>query len=126
MADRGDLFNFYQKDESFTFKQGLKIIAGAARGLAYMHLMPTPVVHRDIKSGNLMITSSGRGHEEVKGKVGDCGESRRVDLSATMTETGTPLWAAVGFSACYGRVDIILSGVSHRTTRISLFSLYSM
>ena len=33
---------------------------------------------------------------EVIGKLGDCGESRRVDLDATMTQTGSPLWAAVG------------------------------
>ena len=28
------------------------------------------------------------------GKLGDCGESRRVDLNSTMTRSGSPLWAA--------------------------------
>lgn len=107
MADRGDLINFYQKDQSFTFKQGIKVVLGAAKGLAYMHSMPTPVVHRDIKSSNIMVlggegprdasrgAAAGTSGDNVHGKVGDCGESRRVDLSATMTRLGTPLWAAV-------------------------------
>ena len=46
---------------------------GVAKGLTYMHSMPTPVVHRDIKSDNIMIMEDG-----TTGKVGDCGESRRV------------------------------------------------
>ena len=46
---------------------------GAAKGLSYMHLMPTPVVHRDVKSGNIMVMEDGE-----TGKIGDCGESRRV------------------------------------------------
>ena len=73
----------------FSFEIGLKIVLGAAKGLAYMHSMPKPVVHRDIKSGNIMIMKDG-----ITGKLGDCGESRRVTLDSTMTQTGTPLWAA--------------------------------
>ena len=89
-AGGGDLEHVYQGD-AFSFKIGLKIVLGAAKGLAHMHSMPTPVVHRDIKSGNVMVMSDGE-----TGKIGDCGESRRVDLNNTMTQTGTPLWAAVG------------------------------
>ena len=89
-AGGGDLAHLY-KGDTFSFKIGLKVVLGAAKGLAHMHSMPTPVVHRDIKSGNVMVMSDG-----VTGKVGDCGESRRVDLNNTMTQTGSPLWAAVG------------------------------
>ena len=96
-AGGGDLMDLY-KGETFSFKTGLKVVLGAAKGLAYMHSMPSPVVHRDIKSGNIMVMSDGE-----TGKVGDCGESRRVDLNNTMTRTGSPLWAAVGM----GRVSNI-------------------
>ena len=56
-----------------------------------MHTMPKPVVHRDIKSMNIMVMQDQDG---ISGKLGDCGESRRVDLNSTMTSTGSPLWAA--------------------------------
>ena len=53
-----------------------------------MHSFPVPVVHRDLKSSNILVTA------EMVGKVADCGESRRVALESTMTHVGTPLWAA--------------------------------
>ena len=97
LAEGGDLMDFYmekRKGRKYSYKVALKIALGAARGLAHMHSMPTPVVHRDIKSGNIMIMSDDSGVEV--GKIADCGESRRVDLDSTMTQTGSPLWAAVG------------------------------
>ena len=93
LAEGGDLMDLYtekKEGRAYSFKAALKIVAGAAKGLAHMHAMPAPVVHRDIKSANIMIMGDG-----ITGKVADCGESRRVDLESTMTKTGTPLWAAV-------------------------------
>ena len=118
IARGGDLRGFYAKKREegskYSFKLALKIILGAAKGLAHMHSMPTPIVHRDVKSSNIMVMSEGgckggsggggsggggggsenKNYDEL-GKLGDCGESRRVDLNATMTQTGSPLWAAV-------------------------------
>ena len=54
----------------------------------YMHSFPVPIVHRDLKSTNILVTS------DKTGKVADCGESRRVTFESTMTQVGTPLWAA--------------------------------
>ena len=101
LADGGDLMDFYtekREGRPYSFVVALKIVAGAAKGLAHMHSMPVPVVHRDIKSGNIMLTSDG--DDGQMGKIADCGESRRVDLDSTMTQTGSPLWAAV--SLCTG------------------------
>ena len=95
-ADSGDLGEFYRENKGgkpYSYKAALKIVAGAAKGLAHMHAMPAPVVHRDVKSNNIMIASIGGG--ELVGKIADCGESRRVDLDSTMTKAGSPLWAAV-------------------------------
>merc|ERR1711965_1121731 len=57
-AGGGDLAHLY-KGDTFSFKIGLKVVLGAAKGLAHMHSMPTPVVHRDIKSDNVMVMSDG-------------------------------------------------------------------
>ena len=95
LAAGGDLGRYYKK-EDYEFFTALKIIAGVAKGMAYMHSMPAPVVHRDLKSANVLIMEDG-----VSAKIGDCGESRRLDLNSTMTSTGTPLWAAVGFEMIY-------------------------
>ena len=97
LADGGDLMGLYTKKgegQEYSFKLGLEIVLGAAKGLAHMHSMPTPVVHRDVKSGNILIVNDENARRKV-GKIADCGESRRVDLDSTMTRTGSPLWAAV-------------------------------
>ena len=75
LAKGGDLAQVYneKKGNAFSFEIGLQIVSGAAMGLAHMHSMPVPVVHRDIKSGNILVMEDGK-----TGKVGDCGESRRV------------------------------------------------
>jgi serine/threonine protein kinase len=90
LLPHGDLMELYKekRGRKFELKQGIKILAGAAKGLAYMHSRPIPVIHRDIKSSNIMVAGN-------TGKLGDCGESRRIDMNATMTQVGTPLWAAV-------------------------------
>ena len=102
LANGGDLMSFYMQkktEQEYSFKLALQIVLGAARGLAHMHSMPTPVVHRDMKSENIMIVNE---EEKAVGKVADCGESRRVDLGSTMTMSGSPLWAAVSYVGARG------------------------
>ena len=55
----GNLRDVYTKSEEYTFKQGLKILLGVAKGLAYMHTMPEAVIHRDVKSDNVMVMGDG-------------------------------------------------------------------
>ena len=103
LAGGGDLMDLYSKKregQEYSFKLGLEVVLGAAKGLAHMHSMPTPVVHRDVKSGNIMIVNDENAGRKV-GKIADCGESRRVDLDSTMTATGSPLWAAVSRAEDY-------------------------
>ena len=51
-AGGGDLEGLYREKhgKEYSFKLGVKIALDVARGLEYMHTMPTAVVHRDIKS----------------------------------------------------------------------------
>ena len=62
LCSNGDLCAAYKKDW-FTDAIGLKILWGCARALSYMHSFPVPIVHRDLKSTNILIT------EERVGKV---------------------------------------------------------
>ena len=64
--------------------------------MAYLHafLDPsspdkvTPIIHRDLKSSNVLVT------DKFVGKVADCGEARRKTSESTMTSTGTMHWMA--------------------------------
>ena len=87
LCSLGGLFPAYRQ-KWFTTAIGLRILWGCARALSYMHSFPVPIVHRDLKSGNILVTA------EKVGKIADCGESRRVDFESTMTQIGTPMWAA--------------------------------
>jgi serine/threonine protein kinase len=59
-----------------------------ARGMAYLHGLNPPLIHRDLKSPNIMVDS------HWVSKIGDFGLSRIKDETKTMTKCGSPLWVA--------------------------------
>ena len=52
LAEGGNLRAFYQgeTEQPFIFFIALKIVLGVAKGLAYMHNMPVPVIHRESRA----------------------------------------------------------------------------
>ena len=61
------------------------ILEDIASGLFYLHMMQPPVIHRDLTSRNILLTSS------LKAKITDMGNSRIVDvrpgqMAKTLTE----------------------------------------
>nr|UMO78490.1 Serine/threonine protein kinase [Pandoravirus belohorizontensis] len=66
----------------------LRMLRSAAKGVAYLHGLDPPIVHRDLKSGNLLVD------QDYNVKVADFGLARIKEENATMTRCGTPCWTA--------------------------------
>mmetsp|Transcript_39052 Transcript_39052/g.94427 ORF Transcript_39052/g.94427 Transcript_39052/m.94427 type:complete len:423 (-) Transcript_39052:211-1479(-) len=62
----------------------LHIIKDIARGVRFLHSSNPPVIHGDLKSGNILIDS------RFRAKLADFGMTKRKQKQAT----GTPLWMA--------------------------------
>lgn len=56
--------------------QRLQIALGIARGLVYLHSLSPPMVHRDVKSGNVLLTKVQHTDMAAVTKVADFGTVR--------------------------------------------------
>lgn len=90
----------------YSLKKALDICLDAAKGMIYIH--SADIIHRDLKSMNIMVT------DDMRGKIADYGESREQDTSQTMTSKGTAFWMApeVGIASRYdSQADVYSFGV---------------
>lgn len=89
---RGSLYSvIHNAGVAFDCELVKRIMLDAARGMNYLHHCSPIILHRDLKSHNLLLD------ENWKCKVCDFGLSRILDSSAdvnTLTACGTPCWAA--------------------------------
>ena len=86
---RGDLYSILHNAEiQLTWDTVIKILTDTTRGMIYLHSLSPPIIHRDLKSHNLLVS------ENWKVKVGDFGLSTYLDQQSTMTSCGTPSWTA--------------------------------
>ncbi len=60
----------------------LNVSIDGCRGMEFLHALDPPLIHRDIKSGNILLD------ENYVGKIADFGLSRFKDSSRTMTMVG--------------------------------------
>lgn len=107
-VDGGDLREYLlaSTDRSWSVSK-LQIAIGTIDGLAYVHSHIPPIVHRDIKSRNLLLTSN------LEAKLTDFGASREQSYNMTMTQNiGTARWQA----------PEILAGSSDYDTSSDIFS----
>jgi len=71
-----------------TPRRRLQWAAETAKGMAYLHSRSPPIVHRDLKSGNLLVD------EDMHIKVSDFGLARTKTADGARTQVGTYAWMA--------------------------------
>jgi serine/threonine protein kinase len=87
----GDLQRYLKKNESNLSWNGSKtrLALGVAKALQYLHTRSPAIVHRDLKSKNVLLSEQG------DAKLIDFGVSRDLEVSGMMTAgVGTPYWTA--------------------------------
>jgi len=63
-------------------------VAGLAEGLSYLHNQEHPIIHRDIKGGNILVDL------DFTVKLSDFGCSKRGDITKSFTTIGSIPWMA--------------------------------
>ncbi|KAF9685791.1 hypothetical protein SADUNF_Sadunf03G0090800 [Salix dunnii] len=88
---RGSLFKTLHKNNpALDIRRRLKMALDVAKGMNYLHHRNPPIVHRDLKSSNLLVDKN------WTVKVGDFGLSKWKDAAflTAKSERGTPQWMA--------------------------------
>ncbi|KNC56031.1 TKL/DRK protein kinase [Thecamonas trahens ATCC 50062] len=87
--DRGSLYSVLH-DPSCDMDWALlvRMATDAAKGMAYLHGNKPPIIHRDLKSLNLLVDTN------WTVKITDFGLTTAKEASGTMTQCGTPQWMA--------------------------------
>eukprot|EP00850_Spirogloea_muscicola_P003236 SM000013S26405 [mRNA] locus=s13:279368:284422:+ [translate_table: standard] len=88
---RGSLYRLlHRKKDSITWPRCLRMALDTARGMEYLHRSNPPIVHRDLKSSNLLVDKN------WTVKVGDFGISRlkHATFLTARSGKGTPQWMA--------------------------------
>ncbi|KAJ6902787.1 serine/threonine-protein kinase pakF-like [Populus alba x Populus x berolinensis] len=88
---RGSLFRLLQRNTAkLDWRRRVHMALDIARGMNYLHHCNPPIIHRDLKSSNLLVDKN------WTVKVGDFGLSRLKHETYLTTKTGkgTPQWMA--------------------------------
>ncbi|XVF38869.1 hypothetical protein REPUB_Repub20aG0139400 [Reevesia pubescens] len=88
---RGSLFRLLQRNTTkLDWRRRVHMALDIARGMNYLHHYNPPIIHRDLKSSNLLVDKN------WTVKVGDFGLSRlkHETFLTTKTGKGTPQWMA--------------------------------
>uniref|UniRef100_A0A0R0LEA9 non-specific serine/threonine protein kinase n=1 Tax=Glycine max TaxID=3847 RepID=A0A0R0LEA9_SOYBN len=83
LLPRGSLFkNLHRNNQTLDIRRRLRMALDVARGMNYLHHRNPPIVHRDLKSSNLLVDKN------WTVKVGDFGLSRLKDATLLTTKSG--------------------------------------
>lgn len=86
----GDLQNYLKKNADLLSwaRDKIYMALGIARALEYIHSHDPPLIHRDLKSRNVLLT------ERLDTKLIDFGVSRNFQHETMTAGVGTPYWTA--------------------------------
>jgi serine/threonine protein kinase len=112
-CQRGSLDRILQNaDLELPWMRRLELALGAAEGINYLHHKKTTVLHRDIKSLNILVTENwtakisdfGTAKQQIQSKPTSARRNRSLnhdhedepllDIDASSTNVGSPLWSA--------------------------------
>ena len=85
------LFRLLHQDKQvqLSWKQKLKMCRDVAHGMTYLHESEPPILHRDLKSLNLLLTDKvSSATDGITVKITDFGVSKFLDESVNMMNTG--------------------------------------
>jgi len=99
-CDKGSLYDYiHDEKELLTWPIKLKIAEDIARGMYYMHNYKPPLIHRDLKSPNVLMKIEyveEYGYPTIVAKVADFGLSRSLLLAGALKSkvVDNPVWLA--------------------------------
>jgi serine/threonine protein kinase len=94
--DGGSLYELLVSDVWLDTSHQMQFASDTAQGMAYLHSLTPAIIHRDLKSLNLLVANIGQGARMIK--ITDFGLARSKETmmgeTAKMTQVGTPYWTA--------------------------------
>jgi serine/threonine protein kinase len=84
----GSLFRVLKHYPNMPLRRRLRMARDIARGVAFLHSQSPPVLHRDLKSLNILIGGA------WEAKLADLGEAREFSADYMTAYRGTPQWMA--------------------------------
>jgi len=92
----GSLETLFRNEEVLSLKVSTKMALDCARGMAYLHgRSPLPVIHRDLKPGNLMLTAL------RTLKIGDFGLSKTLSVRNKLPQEMSQAFNMTGETGSY-------------------------
>ena len=79
----GDLTAYIKKNPPAPFRWRLKAAFDVARALSYLHSLPAPILHLDVKSPNILLHQT-NAYSNITAKLADFGLSRSLHLSLAL------------------------------------------
>jgi len=115
----GSLYHYiHDKKRVVNWAVVLKLAMDIAQGMRFMHNFQPPLIHRDLKSPNVLLATepTDAGYSSVIAKVADFGFSRSLMLSTQLNSVGAnnPVWLApevIQRKAYDGKADVYSYGV---------------